>query len=296
MHRIRLWWWLAVALFAGNVANANEALTIAVSVPPQAFLVDRIGGDRVKVEVMIPPGASHEAYAPAPRQMVALGRAHAYVAVGHPGFNIEAQRIMPFLRDHPNVQVIDMFAGARLLPATHRHDHGAAEDNHDQVPQTDPHVWLSPDAMRVAARNLAAALAQLDPDGWDGYFARRDALLRDIDAVDQALAARFRTVPHRRFFVYHAAWGYFAAQYGLEQVAIEEGDKAPTAERFVQLVRAARDEGVTMIFVEKGLADKTARVLAKEIGAQIVELDTLAYDWLANMKAVGERVAQALQR
>lgn len=296
MHRFRVWSWLVAALLGVNGANANEALTIAVSVPPQAFLVDRIGGDRVKVEVMIPPGASHEAYAPAPRQMVALGRAQAYVAVGHPGFNIEAQRIMPFLRDHPNVQVIDMFAGAHLIPAAHRHDHEGANQKHDGMPQTDPHVWLSPDAMRVAARNLAAALAQLDPDGWDGYFARRDALLRDIDAVDQALAARFRAVPQKRFFVYHAAWGYFAAQYGLEQVAIEEGDKAPTAERFVQLVRAARDEGVKMIFVEKGFADKTARVLAKEIGAQIAELDTLAYDWLANMKAVGERIEQALQR
>lgn len=253
---------------------------MAVSVPPQAYVVDRIGGDRVAVEVLIPPGTSPHTFEPAPRQLAAFSRARLYVKVGHPDFAFEKKHLDARIERDAGLEVVDMTAGVPIAA-----DHG----------ESDPHVWLSPAAVRLAARGVAEALARLDPEHAGLFRAHLETFLADVEALDRELRSAFAGLERRRFVVQHPAWGHFAAHYGLEQIAIESGGKEPGPASLVALIERTRREGVRVVFVQQGIADRGARTLAREIGAEVVAVDPLAYDWIDNLRRVAGAFRTALK-
>lgn len=259
--------------------GADAIVQVAVSVPPQAWIVDRIGGDRVDVEVLIPPGASPHTFEPPPRKLAKLSRARLYVKVGHPGFAFEKKHLDERLA-RAGLEVIDMSAGMRAVD--------------DGDPHGDPHVWLSPEAVRLTARGVADALTRLDPENAELYRANLERLLADVEALDQELRSIFAGLERRRFVVQHPAWGHFAARYGLEQIAIESGGKEPGPAALVALVERTRAEGVRVVFVQRGVADRGARTLAREIGAEVVVVDPLAYEWIDNLRRAAAAFESAL--
>lgn len=275
---------LALALACAAPAPRDAHLYVSVSVPPQAYFVDRIAGARAEVQVLVPPGSSPATYEPTPQQMLALGRSTLYVAVGHPDFPFERRHLKGFLERHGSLQVVDMAAGVPFLD-----DVGGGHG------EGDPHVWLSPDAVRVAASNIARALEAADPDGQAVYETNLATFTAEIDALDGEVAAELEGLSHRAFLVQHPAWGYFARRYGLEQMAIESGGKEPSPAALVRLVERARREGVRVLFVQPGFSDRGARVVAREIGARVVKLDPLAYDWPASLRRAASALREALE-
>ena len=274
---------LALALAGcGDRPDSGDRIRVAVSVPPQAYFVDRVGGDRVTVEVMVPPGAAPDSYEPTPQQVLALRRARLYVEVGHAAFPFERR----YLEGVNGLELVNMTAGVELLPAPAGDEHGG---------DLDPHVWTSPAAVVAAARNIAAALGRIDPAGAPVYQRNLTAFLADVAALDREIRATLAGVEHRRFLVFHPAWGYFARDYGLEQVAIETNGKEPSPARLVALITEARREGIRVVFVQRGFSDRAARVIAAELGAEVVALDPLAYDWLDNLRRVAEALRRALR-
>lgn len=283
---------IAVGLALVASVPLAEPLAVAVSVPPQAYFVERIGAANVRVEVMMPSSVSHEQYTPSPRQMLGLSQAQLYVKVGHPAFGMEARVINPFLDDHPALRVVNMSQGVayREMPE-HHHREGEAEEEGPGHAPGDPHVWVAPATVATAVENIAVALTEIDPVHGADYQRNAQQFLGEIAALDAEIQALLAPLTHRRFMVYHPAWGYFADQYRLEQIAIETGGKSPSPERLVKLIDLARREGVKVIFVQSGFATKSAEVIARELGAQVVEIDPLAKDWLSNMR----KVARAFQ-
>lgn len=274
-----------------------EPLRVAVTVPPQAYFVERVGGAHVTVDVMMPSAVSHEQYTPSPKQMSGLSRARLYVKVGHPALGVEARAIAPYLQAHPDIRVVSMSEGLtyRELPVhAHGDDESGGGTAHGSEDAGDPHVWVAPASVALAVRNIAAALSDIDPAHRAEYAANAQRFLADIAALDAEISASLKPLQHRRFMVYHPAWGYFADQYGLEQLAIETGGKSPSPERLVKLIDQARREGVKVIFVQAGFAAKSAEVIARELDAQVVELDPLAKDWLANMRLVAKTFAKVM--
>jgi zinc transport system substrate-binding protein len=278
---------------AGQVGRRPERILVAVSVPPQAYFVERIGGDRVQVAVMIPPGYSHVDYPLTPHQMVALSRARLYVAVGHPSFEFEASRLLPFLSTLPDLQVVDMSAGLEGLPGWDDGEHAEGEDP-DGHPGGDPHTWVAPVTVRVAARNIAVALERLDPPHAAEYRKNLAAFERDIDALDSEIRSRLAGVRGARFMVYHPTWGYFAREYGIQQVAIESEGKEPSAARLIQLIGLARRHGVRAIFVQAGFPRKSAQVIADAVGGRVAVADPQERDWLHNLRRVARSFQVAL--
>jgi zinc transport system substrate-binding protein len=266
---------LAVLLAACGTSSprrdpAAARIPVAVSVAPQATFVERIGGDRVRVEVMIPPGTAEEDYSPSPRQLAALSAARLYVEVGHPAFPLEKRFIAPFLIRSPWIRIVDMSRGMKTLA-------------------DDPHVWVSPETVRVAAMNIAGALAQADPGAAATYRANLRGFLAEIDALDREIRGRLgppAARPARKLIVYHPSWGYFARQYGLEQMAIEAEGKEPSAQRMIQLIDRARREGVKVIFVQGGFPRKSAQVIADAIGGRVLTGDPQDRDWAGNLRRV----------
>lgn len=275
---------LILLLAACRSTPAPEAgrLRIAVSVPPQAYFVERIGGDRVQVDVLIPPGYSHVDYSVTPRQVLDLGRARLYVAVGHPGFEIERARLLPLVESIPGLEVVDMSRGMRMIEGEGEgEDHG--EHGHAGG---DPHVWVSPGTVAVAARNIAAALERTDPRHAAEYRANLQRFEADIAALDREIRAELAPLRGSPFLVYHPTWGYFARDYGLKQVAIEAEGKEPSAQRLIRLIDRARAEGAKVVFVQSGFPRKSAQVIADAVDGRLVTADPQERDWLGNLRRV----------
>lgn len=280
---------LALAACRSAPGVPGPRLRVAVSVPPQAWFVERIGGDRVAVEVMIPPGFSHVDYPLTPRQMAALSAIDLYIKVGHRSFDYERRYIDPFLERTPRVRIVDMSQGMRLIEG--EGDHHDLSDHHDHG-DGDPHVWVAPETVAVAAGNIARALAAADPAGAPLYRANLHSFLQEIERLDREIRAELAAAPVRKFIVYHPGWGYFARQYGLEQIVIEAEGKEPGAAQMIRLIDRARREGVRLVFVEEGFPRESAQVIADAVDGQVVLADPQQKDWPANLR----RVAAAFRR
>lgn len=274
---------LLLIAFAGcRAAPAPDpgAVRVGASVGPQAELVRRIGGDRVAVTTMLPPGASDEDVSLSPRQALALEGVQLYVAVGHPAFPLEARYVRPFLDRHPGVRVVDMSRGVEWIEE-HDHDH----EGHGG----DPHVWVSPETMTVAARSLAAELEALDPAHAAEYRTNLARFLEGVEDLDREIRERLSAPgASRAFVVHHPSWGWFARRYGLEQIAIEAEGKEPGAAGLIQLIDRARQERATVVLVPEGFPRESAQVIADAIGGRIVSADPLAPDWEETLLRVAE--------
>ena len=268
---------------------SDKPIQIAVSIPPQAWLVQQIAGDLVEVSCMIPTGRSPATYEPSPRELVALHHAQIYVKVGHPNFIFERKHIDPLLAERPDLRIINMSDSTTYLKANSNHYDFA------DIVKSDPHVWVAPATVRRAAVNIERELAALYPKH-AGYFRKNtEKLLNEIDALDQRILNRLSGLKNRKFMVYHPSWEYFARQYNLVQVAIEEGGKEPGSSGLVKLIEQARRERIHVIFVQKGFNTSNAKIIAREIHGQVVEIDPLAFDWLANMEQVSIQFQNALR-
>ena len=278
---------MAAVLFSATPGLAVDLpVVVGVSVPPQAFLVERIGGDRVEVHVLVPPGASPATYEPSPQQVVALSRSSLYVKVGHPNFLFEQRHLESLVKSKTKIGVVDMSAGTQpTCPADP--DREAEED--------DPHIWLSPSRMRSAASVIAAALTRLDPEGASLYRQNLQNLISEIDRLDHEIGELMAGKRGRRFMVFHPAWGHFACEYGLHQMAIEAGGKEPGPAQLVKIIETARDVGIKVVFVQEGFSDRSARVIAAELGAKVEPLDPLAHDWLENLRFSARKISAALR-
>lgn len=284
------------AAAAGERASAPppDRMTVYVSVLPYAWFVERIGGDRVAVEVLVAPGQSPETYEPSPRELARLGEAAALVRAGVP---FERALLPRLARAFPGLPVVDPLAGLRLLPwedagagESEGHDHGHGHDHGD----FDPHVWLDPVLARGAARNLAAALARLDPAHAAEFEARRGELDAELAALERELAAQLAPYRGRTFYVFHPAFGYFAARFGLRQAAIQSGGREPAPRQLAAVIDAARRDGARALFVQPQYSPRSARKVADALGAALVPLDDLARDYPDNLRRLAAALAAGI--
>lgn len=273
---------LAVLVVSATVAvllwpkrdQPQSKLIVAVSVPPQAYFVERLGAERVSVTAMIPPGASPATYEPSAAQVRALGQASIYVKVGHPVFPFEQTWLAKMLSRH-KLAVVDCSRGIAVL-------------------DDDPHLWLSPQVAKNLADQLLQQLIAVDAQGADLYRQNHQRLVREIEQLDSELKTQLQVVKGGRFIVFHPAWGYFARDYGLQQVALEHHHKEPGAGDLKELVEHAKREKIRLVVVQSGFDKRAASRLASEIGATVVELDPLAKDWPTNLRLVARVLSQQL--
>lgn len=295
----------AAAAPSGTVGDASR-IAVFVSIPPQAMLVERVGGTRVRVDVLVPPGQSPHTFEPTPKQLARLAGARVFFAIGLP---FEKRLLEKAAAANASLKVVDMRAGVPLRrmaadegAADHddAHADGAAETpGHDaehahEAGEPDPHVWLSPRNAKVLAANACRALADLDPAHRDAYAANLKALEADLDAVDARIARALAPLKGKDLLVFHPAFGYFADAYGLRQVAVEIEGKEPGARALATLIDRARASGAKVIFVQPQFSPKSAEAVARAIGGAVVPMDPLAQDYLANLEAMAAKVRRAL--
>jgi zinc transport system substrate-binding protein len=254
-----------VGLACGEPADRESAPTVLVSVLPHAGVVERLAGERVRVEVLIPPGASPATYEPTVRQLKLASEADLLVIVGHPNLPFERTWLPQLIGEREDLPVVRAAGGAV--------DAGG-----------DPHVWLDPGRMGKAAEAIAEALVATFPETADSVRTALAAFQAEVVALDAELRELLAPYAGKRFLVFHPAWGHFARAYGLEQVAIEQGEKEPSPEELATIIDAAKAEGMRAVFVQPQFSHHSARIVAEEAGLSVVSLDPLARDWADNLR------------
>jgi len=311
---------LAVALpLPGPSEESNsDRLVVAVTMLPQAGFVEAIGGDKVDVLVMVPPGASPHTYEVTPDQMVKLSKAKLYAKVGSP-VEFELAFMDNLMAANQAMLVVDCSQGIQLVDMDeHHHDdeehhgddehhhededhhHGDDEHHHDDDDHhhhtgPDPHIWLSVRNAMIMVQNICAGLVQVDPANKAYYEANCAAYLQQLQELDDEISVALAGVQNRRFIVFHPAWGYFARDYDLIQIAVEQGGKEPDAQYQMRLIDEAREHDIRVMFVSPQFAARSAEVIAREIYGEVVIINPLAKDFLDNMRAVASAMKQAMK-
>ncbi len=265
-----------------STARAGDALKVFVSIVPQKYFVEKIGGDLVDVSVMVRPGASPATYEPKPRQMVTLSRAKVYFAIGVPFEKVWLKKIVSA---NPKMIVVHTEAGIEKMPMK--------EDKPNGI--KDPHIWLSPPLVKVQAKNIMDALQKVDLAHSSVYKANYKKFIKEIDNLDAELRRIFLEKEGERFMVFHPAWGYFARIYGLKMVPVESEGKAPKPKDLQRLIERAKRDGIKVVFVQPEFSTKNAEVVSKAIGGEVVFASPLNPDWARNLKEVAEKFRAALR-
>jgi len=250
---------------------------VVTSVTSQAYFVRRIGGDAVNVRVMIPPGANPASYEPTMEQMRALAKAALYVQIGHPHFPFEKAWLHTLISGRSELIVVNSSKGI---------------DFHEE----DPHIWVSVKNARAISKNIASGLKKIAPQHGEEFDRNLDRFLRETEDLDREIRAALAGIQGKRFYVFHPAWYTFATEYGLQQVAIEQDHKEPSPHDLQKIIEQAKSDGAKTIFVQPQISQTSARLIAREIGGDVVQIDPLGEDWIASMRHAAQSIARALSK
>ncbi len=277
-------------ILVGGVALSEPAtLRVTVSIPPQQWLVERIGVERVEVASLIGPGDSPATFQPSDAQVTSLMRSDIFFSIGVP---YENGRWLQAVKSTGRVSIVDSRLGIDLRPVSSSPEGfslGHVESSRGDLRSgLDPHIWLSPRLLRIQADSVTKALQRRDPESTDYFEENRAQLDADLDRLDRHLASKLEPYRGRGFLMFHPSWGYFASDYGLRQLAIEVEGKDPTDDELTEIQSIARDLGTQVVFVQPQIHSRAAEAVARAIGAKVVEIDPLAPDPIDNLSKVAD--------
>ena len=250
---------------ASRTEKPAVTVTVTVTISPYKYFVDQIAKGKVDVNVMVSNGNNPETYEPYAQQMMELSKSALYLKVGSIGFE---QTWMKKLQDNaPDMKVIDTSVG--IKPA--------------KTPggNIDPHVWMSCSNARIIASNILKALCQLEPKNKAFFEKNYQSLLSIIDKRDSTIKESFKKDPDlvRKFVIYHPILTYFARDYQLEQLAIEEEGREPSASQLKSLIERARKEKIKFCLIQAEFANRNTTTFINESHTKPMNINPLQGDW-----------------
>ncbi|MCI5218701.1 MAG: ABC transporter substrate-binding protein [Candidatus Electrothrix sp. LOE2] len=299
----------AAILPANPPAHAEPyaaSLPVFVSIAPQKWLVEQIGGDFINTRVLLDKGQEPHTYQPSPEKMTLLFRSRLYFTIGMPFEREIARKINSHKNANTVLRLIDVTTGINRIPMTgHHHAEDHAEnheeddaENYEEAEQdqehADPHLWLDPRNLQKMAFAMTEALATADPQHAAAYQQNLQALKERLTRLHQELKQELAPFRGATFFVFHPAFGYFAHAYDLHQEAVEIEGKAPSPKQLYALVRQAKADKVKVLFVQPQFDQKNARTVAEAIKGKLVELNPLAENIEQNLRQMAEAMQAAL--
>ncbi|MCL2196717.1 MAG: zinc ABC transporter substrate-binding protein [Treponema sp.] len=270
--------------------TSGDKPIIAVSIPPQAWFVSQIAGNKADVLILVPAGQNPHNYEPTPRQIQTLSNASVWILSGSE-FEISLRPKVASL--FPKLLIIDGTQGVkfRLLDD---HDHNGADHDHSSL-EIDRHTWLGREPAKAMAALVTIALLKNDSGNVNYFYNQYADTIDKIDSIFDELQIELAPLKGKSVFVYHPSFGYFLDEFGIIQEAVETGGKEPTARQLNSLMEKINEEKPAAIFVQTQFPVNAAKTLADSVGAQVIELDPLAQDWLENIKHMGQTLVNIIQ-
>lgn len=271
--------------FPGSQKSKNKILF--VSILPLKYFTDKIVGNTYTVEVTVPPGVGPETYSPTPKQMMLLGEAKGYFSIGYLGF--EQTWLENFKSTNPNLQIFITSKDVNLIKDEDQHE------GHVHIQGVDPHIWSSPKTAVQIAKNICDGMVKIDPGNQDFYRKNLNTLLLEIEKVDSTVTTLLSHAASKKFIIFHPALGYFARDYGLEQLSIEFEGKVPSPKHLQTVIETAKSEKIKFVLIQKEFDKENAVIIAKETGSKIIQIDPLEYNWPEQMISIAEKLSNRLQ-
>lgn len=274
-----------VLLYSCRMSEKPKPI-ISVTIQPQKYFAEKLVGDRFIINCVVPQGGNPEAYDPTPSHLVQVGKSVAYWRIGSLGF--ELAWLDKLAQNNPDMRIFDLSKGVEPLPDTHHHSSELGRHLH----ASDPHYWSSPKKVLIMVRNMYDAVLELDPKGEKYYTKNYEELVAEISRVDSVLEERLEPVHGQMFAIYHPSLSYLASDYHLRQLSVEHNGKEASAFSLKKTVDVAKENGVRVIFIQREFDAKLAEVFAKEIGAKIVPINPLNYNWSEEIIAIADALVE----
>jgi len=262
---------LSLLLCPMHSAHALEAkMKVVVSINPLADFVKQVGGTKVEVVLLLPPGASPHTFEPTPKVIREISQSRLFFKIGS-GLEFWADRMIT--ASAARIDIVDSSAGVDLI-TSENHDH---ESGHGHLANTDPHIWLDPVICIGIINKIETALSKADPSNALYYRKNASVYRGKLRELDQEISERTKAFRTREYVTFHQAWNYFSRRYGLKvAAAIEEGPgKEPSPKHVARIIETLRRLKTRVIFAEPQFSPKIAETIAKDAGAQVLFLDPI---------------------
>ena len=259
---------LSVCILLTTSPSYAGKVTVIASIAPLADFVRQVGGDRVDVKLLLPPGASPHTFEPTPRIVKEVSTADLFVKIGA-GLEFWAEKILQ-ASGNKRLTVVDSSSGVALIQHTDEHDI-------HEVGGVDPHIWLDPSIAISIVSKIEKALSRIDPQGAAFYKKNAAEYKRKLSALDKDIASRVRTFRTKEYVTFHPAWDYFSKRYGLRVSGVieEAPGKEPSPRHIATIIREIKQTGSNVVFVEPQFNPKIGEVIAKEANAKVLYLDPI---------------------
>ncbi len=262
-------------------AAYNNKLTVAVSIVPEETFVKAVAGDLVDIIIMIPPGNSPANYEPTPGQMLKFSKSKIYFSIGVP---TEDANILPKVESlNKNIKVVSLAEKVKEYYPERNFDKGR-----------DPHIWLSPKRVKVMIEVIRDELIELDPNNKTFYEKNAEEYTAELDNANNEIKEILNNFKEQSFIIYHPAFGYFADDYGLNMVSIEQSGKEATSRKLQEVIDFAKEENIKFIFYQQEFDSQQAETIAEEIDGATVKVSPLAPDYIENLKLIANKFKDKL--
>lgn len=280
---------LAIMALVGCKGKREESgsNTVFVSIQPLKYFVQFIADSSLQVEVLVPPGSGPELFEPTPQQIAELTQAKAYFSIGLLDFE---KGMKQKLKDNAKFRYIDLSQGLELIKGECEHNHNH-ESHQGHSHAIDPHTWMSAINAKVMAKNIAQNLSALFPEMEAEFTANLNRLESQIDSVDNTIRNILTASGRKTFVIYHPALGYYARDYGLEQLSVEQEGKNPSAKGVMELVERCKVEGITTILSQSQFDTRNAQTIADELAGTVIKVDPLQENWAESMIFIANAIA-----
>lgn len=269
-----------------QVTDAKPQLT--VSILPQKYAASFIAGDKYDVQVMLPTGSNHETYEPTPRDMQKIASSKFYFSLG--ALDFELTWMDRFIASNPEMKVVNTSEGIEMLSG---HLHESEETEPGKITHgIDPHTWLSPACMKIEAGNICKALSDNDTANELFFRENLEKFNNLADSVDSKIRQILESCSGKSILIFHPALGYFARDYKLLQISIEQDGKEPSPAYLSELISVAREKGIKAVFISKEFDTRNAEAIAREIQGKVVVFDPMAENWPENMILLAKLIAE----
>ena len=258
--------------------SGDNEKTIFVTIAPLQHLAEELTCGDFSVELLVKQGASPETFEPTSSDIARLSDAELVFSTGLISFEHS-------LTHNIGDMVVDLSEDITTLGGTCSHHHC----NHSHG--IDPHIWTSPRELRTMVKNMHRALASRYPDSTK-YNDAAERIIARIDSLDSYCRARLGDGTKRAIMIYHPAYTYLAHNYNIEQIAIENEGKEPTAKHLIELVERGRQMGIRTIFHQPQYSASKIRSIADELNAEIVVTDPLSFDIESEIRRVVDLIAK----
>ncbi len=261
----------------GCSPSKENKLTVAVSIPPQVHFIEKICGERVNILNLIPAGASAEAYEMKPKEVISFSNADIYFSIGVPA---EKNGILPNLSK--NTQLVQL----EKTVADFYPDLKIGNER-------DPHIWLSSKRSIIMVKEIADRLSEKDSENAVFYKENAEKYIKELEKLQNEIMQLFKDKRRKIFYISHPSYGYFADDFGLNMISLENNGQEATPKELADIITKAKNSNIKDIFCQEETSTKQAQAVAKELGGEVKILRPLAKDYETSLRQAANLIFEA---